>query len=146
MYKDFGYKVSSSFGGREDPLNKNKSESHKGIDLVAPKGSGVKSFVPGTVVFAGEGKAGTGLGGYGNVVVVQDNSGALHVYGHMNGVGVKKGDKVNQGTVIGAQGSSGKSTGDHLHYEVRTNGKGGSYGYGSHTDPTQYLSNYYGRG
>ena len=136
--------MSSNYGGREDPIEGGK-ESHKGLDLVAPKGSGVKSFVPGTVIFAGEGKKGTGLGGYGNVVVVQDSKGALHVYGHMNSVGVKKGDKVSQGTQLGGQGSSGQSTGDHLHYEVRTsNGK--NYGLGSNTDPSKYLSSYYGMG
>lgn len=145
LYKDFGYKVSSNFGGRDDPFGKG-SESHKGIDLVAPKGSGVSAFVPGKVVFAGEGKPGTGLGGYGNVVVVQDKNGVMHVYGHMNNVTVKKGDTVSQGSKLGGQGSSGKSTGDHLHYEVRADGKGGSYGYGSHTDPNKYISSYYGRG
>ena len=92
-----------------------------------------------------QGKKGTGLGGYGNVVVVQDSKGALHVYGHMNSIGVKKGDKVSQGSQLGGQGSSGKSSGDHLHYEVRTS-NGQSYGLGSNTDPNKYLSSYYGMG
>src|SRR5690606_10783955 len=114
-----GYRVSSPFGWRKHPIT-GKNEFHTGIDLVkSPANAAIKAFTAGTVLFAGMGKKGTGLGGYGNVVLIKDKNGRGQLYAHLSKVSVKKGQKVSAGTVIGNQGSTGQSTGPHLHYEVR---------------------------
>jgi hypothetical protein len=82
----------------------------------------------------------------GNVVAVLDNTGHLHVYAHLSSVAVKVGQTINQGDTVGNQGSTGKSTGPHLHYEVR---KASSPSFGwtqteaGVVEPTKYLQDYY---
>lgn len=132
-----GFRTTSPYGPRIHPITKVNS-FHTGIDLVAPRGAAIKAFVPGVVHYAGWGSSGTGVGGYGNVVLVKDEKGALHMYAHLRSVAVEKGQTVSAGTVLGIQGTTGVSTGDHLHYEVRTKSSP-SLGYGSHTNPTDYL-------
>lgn len=120
MFKD--YKITSKFGFRTDPVYGGKA-LHGGIDLVKPHRSPIESFTDGEVLFSGEGVKGSGFGGYGNVVAVLDNNGALHVYAHLDECKVEVGDKLKKGDVVGLQGSTGKSTGSHLHYEIRKKSK-----------------------
>jgi LysM repeat protein len=116
------YRITSKFGFRIDPVNGGKA-FHQGIDLVKPHRSPIESFTDGEALFAGEGIKGSGFGGYGNVVAVLDSAGALHVYAHLDECKVEVGDKLKKGDVVGLQGSTGKSTGSHLHYEIRKKSK-----------------------
>lgn len=92
------------------------------------------------------GVSGSGFGNYGIVVAIKDDKGYLHVYAHLSSVAVKVGQKVKQGDLIGRQGSTGISSGAHLHYEVRK-ASSPQYGYTATeagvTEPTQYLIDYY---
>jgi murein DD-endopeptidase MepM/ murein hydrolase activator NlpD len=137
-----GYRVTSGYGGRLDPLGQRGSEFHRGIDLVKPNKAPIFPFVAGLVVHAGMGQAGTGLGGYGNVVAVKDSKGTLHCYCHLDSVSVRVGQAVGLTDEIGHEGTTGRSTGPHLHYEVRTKCEP-SYGFGCDTDPTNYLKLFY---
>lgn len=130
------YRVTSPFGPRKDPIN-GATAFHTGIDLVKAHRSPIRAFVAGTVTHAKMGVAGTGYGGFGITVAVRDKNGATHMYAHLNDATVNVGDMVKRGDVVGHQGSTGRSTGSHLHYEVRRKG------YGTHTDPIAYLREYY---
>lgn len=130
------YRVTSPFGPRKDPIN-GATAFHTGIDLVKAHRSPIRAFVAGTVTHAKMGVAGTGYGGFGITVAVRDKNGATHMYAHLYDVTVSVGDTVKRGDVVGHQGSTGRSTGSHLHYEVRRKG------YGTHTDPIAYLREYY---
>jgi murein DD-endopeptidase MepM/ murein hydrolase activator NlpD len=90
---------------------------HKGVDFAAPTGTPIRAAGDGVIDFAGV------QGGYGNVVVIKHWSNYSTAYAHMSrfGNGIKKGSKVSQGQVIGYVGSTGWSTGPHLHYEFRVN-------------------------
>src|SRR5690606_29890169 len=90
---------------------------HEGIDLAAPVGRSVHAYTSGTVTFAGR-TAGLGL-----AVYIDHGNGLETRYGHLSKIYVKKGQKVSTGDKIGAVGSTGLSTGPHLHFEVRKNGK-----------------------
>ncbi|MEY3719709.1 MAG: hypothetical protein RL618_228, partial [Pseudomonadota bacterium] len=92
-------------------------KQHKGIDFAAPIGTPIRATSDGYVDFAG------GQGGYGNVVVIQHGGSYSTVYAHMSrfAPGIRKGTRVSQGEVIGYVGTSGWSTGPHLHYEFRVN-------------------------
>lgn len=107
----------SRFGYRSDPFNSEHAEYHPGIDFKGNYGDAVKCTANGTVVSAGW------AGGYGNCVRVKHINGYETVYGHLSHIGVKVGQKLNVGDKVGAVGSTGRSTGTHLHYEVRLNGK-----------------------
>jgi LysM repeat protein len=90
---------------------------HNGIDFAAPVGTPIYAAAGGTVLIA---KADGGWnGGYGNYVVIKHSNGAQTLYAHMNTVGVSAGESVSQGNQIGSVGNTGKSTGAHLHFEVR---------------------------
>ncbi|MCM3272621.1 peptidoglycan DD-metalloendopeptidase family protein [Paenibacillus elgii] len=136
-----GWKVTSPYGYRTDPINGSRS-FHTGIDLVKYHRYPIPAFVGGVVLFAGEGVAGTGFGGYGNVVALRDDKGYVHCYCHLDSVAVQKGQKLSKGDIVGYQGTTGRSTGSHLHYEVRAE-DAPSYGYGSHVDPSEYLEKYF---
>jgi len=113
-----GARLSSSFGMRKHPiLGYNKM--HKGTDFAAPAGTPIMASGSGTVVLA------KWCGGGGNCVKIKHNSTYQTVYAHMKSFarGIKAGKKVRQGQVIGYVGSTGMSTGPHLHYEVIVNGK-----------------------
>lgn len=140
----YGYRVTSPFGPRKDPID-GKQKEHTGIDLVKAHKAPIFAFMGGEVVHARMGQDGTGFGGFGNVVAVKDERGALHCYAHLDSCSVRVGQKVAVGQEVGKQGTTGRSTGSHLHYEVRTNATP-SYGYGSHTDPGFYLSKYSNQG
>lgn len=94
------------------------------------------------------GVSGSGFGNYGNVVAIKDDNGYLHFYAHLSAAGVKVGQQVKRGQLIGKQGSTGISSGAHLHYEVRK-AISPQYGYTATeagvVEPTQYLINYYGQ-
>ena len=89
---------------------------YNGVDLGAPIGTSVMAAADGTVVTA---KSGGYNGGYGNYVVVQHGNGSQTLYAHMSKVATYAGASVVQGQVIGSVGSTGKSTGAHLHFEIR---------------------------
>ena len=103
----------SGFGSRSDPF-RHGAAFHPGIDLAAPYGTPVYATADGTVE-----RAGWNSGGYGNLVEIDHGRGILTRYGHMSAVLVHAGDKVTRGQQIGRVGSTGRSTGNHLHYEVR---------------------------
>jgi murein DD-endopeptidase MepM/ murein hydrolase activator NlpD len=89
---------------------------HKGIDIAAPIGTPIMAAAPGEVIFAGWN------GGYGNLVKLQHSDGSVTFYAHNNRVLVHNGQKVSQGQLIAEMGSTGRSTGPHLHFEIRPNG------------------------
>ena len=107
------YQISSYFGVRMDPIT-GRSAYHTGIDLVGPLGAKVRATAPGTVSFAGD------RGRYGNMVEIDHGYGLFTRYGHLGEIFVEVGQPVAQDQVIAIMGSSGRSTGPHLHYEVRS--------------------------
>ena len=113
-----GARLSSPFGMRKHPiLGYNKK--HAGTDFAAPAGTPIMASGSGTIASA------QWCGGGGNCVKIKHNSTYETVYAHMKNFakGIKKGKKIRQGEIIGYVGSTGMSTGPHLHYEVRLNGK-----------------------
>src|SRR5271156_5554593 len=104
--------VTSSFGEREDPFN-GEGAFHSGIDISAPFGEPIHATADGFVELADR------TSGYGREVVIDHGHGIKTVYGHMSGFAVTAGDQVRRGQVIGYIGLSGRSTGPHVHYEVR---------------------------
>lgn len=113
-----GYRITSPFGYRTHPIKGNRS-FHTGVDLVKSHRAPIQAFIGGRVIYAGLGHTGTGFGGYGNVVLIEDSNGRGNVYAHLDSVSVKKGQVVKAGDVIGRQGNTGQSTGSHLHFEIR---------------------------
>jgi biotin carboxyl carrier protein len=107
--------VTSEFGGRRDPINGGAAD-HTGIDIKAPTGTPVKATGAGTVRRADH------FGGYGNTVVIDHGNGIETLYAHNSQLLVKVGDRVKRGDIIARVGSTGRSTGPHVHYEVRVNG------------------------
>lgn len=108
--------LTSTFGGRSDPFT-GSSAFHQGLDISASKGQPVYVTADGRVSstsFQGE---------YGNLIVVAHEFGITTRYGHLSGFNVKPGQTVHRGDVIGYVGSTGRSTGPHLHYEILANGK-----------------------
>jgi len=103
--------VSSRFGMRNDPFS-GQARFHKGVDLAAPEGTKVMAALPGRVIFAGY------QGGYGNTVLIQHDEGLQTRYGHLKEINVKAGDSVTSENMVGTVGSTGRSTGPHLHFEV----------------------------
>ncbi|MGE5767226.1 MAG: peptidoglycan DD-metalloendopeptidase family protein, partial [Bacteroidota bacterium] len=113
-----GARLSSGFGMRKHPIL-GYSRMHQGTDFAAPSGTPIYAAGNGVVEFAGR------KGGYGNYVRIRHGSSYQTAYAHMKGFakGTKKGARVKQGQVIGYVGTTGRSTGPHLHYEVHLNGK-----------------------
>lgn len=111
-----GRSVTSPFGVRTDPLL-GTAALHSGMDFRAPTGMPAKVTAPGVVVKAGWN------GGYGRMVEVDHGNGFATRYGHLSKISVTVGERLNAGDVIGKTGSSGRSTGPHLHYEIRHNGE-----------------------
>ncbi|HEY4553301.1 MAG TPA: M23 family metallopeptidase [Bacillaceae bacterium] len=145
-----GYKVTSNYGYRNDPFGSGKKVFHAGIDLVRNHKAPIHAFASGQVLYAGPGKSGTGLGGYGTVVFIKDSNGRGHLYAHLDSVAVKAGAQVSKDQIVGYQGATGQVTGSHLHYEVRK-GTNPSYGWtanaaNSTLDPKAYLESLAGSG
>jgi len=106
--------ITSGFGQREDPvLGNGEGEFHTGIDIGAPNGLPIRATGDGTV------KTAEMANGYGREVVIDHGHGVETIYGHMSGFAVTEGQTVVRGEVIGYVGHSGRTTGSHLHYEVR---------------------------
>lgn len=97
-------------------------DNHKGLDIAAPKGTAIKAAAGGKVIFSGYGSGSNSYSGYGNIVVIQSTSSLVIRYGHCSALYVKTGETVIQGQVIAAVGSTGISTGNHLHFEIRYKG------------------------
>lgn len=109
-------RVSSSFGMRLHPLLR-LLRMHKGLDIAAPHGAPIRAAIDGVVRFAGRN------GGYGNFVKLRHPGGLESGYGHLSRFAVRSGERVRRGEVIGYVGSTGISTGPHLHWEVWKNGR-----------------------
>ena len=112
-------RISAPYGDTDGGLHKN---GHPGCDIAAPKGSNIMSTRAGKIIWAAMGVSGSGYGGYGNCVCVDHLDGYHSIYGHMSAINVNNGDKVTQGQSIGQVGSTGLSTGNHCHFELRKNG------------------------
>lgn len=108
-------RVTSNYGTRNDPFD-GKPKMHKGIDFAGKIGTELFAVSPGRVISAGE------RVGYGKTVEVDHGLGFSTLYAHLSKITVARGDWVRPGTVVGLGGSSGRSTGPHLHYEIRYNG------------------------
>lgn len=108
--------ISSGFGFRVDPFLK-RPAFHAGLDFVASAGTTVRATAPGTVSFAGWN------GGYGQMIEIEHTVGLTTRYGHLSKILVSVGDVVAEGTPIGRVGSTGRSTGPHVHYETRRDGE-----------------------
>ncbi|WP_284126266.1 M23 family metallopeptidase [Parerythrobacter aestuarii] len=109
-------RVSSGFGYRSDPFTR-RGAMHSGLDFKGPTGAPIYAAAKGTVTFVGR------KSGYGNVVEVSHGNGLMTRYAHMSRFKTKVGTQVDAGDVIGAIGSTGRSTGPHLHFEVRVNNR-----------------------
>ncbi|MBL7645566.1 MAG: M23 family metallopeptidase [Candidatus Hydrogenedentes bacterium] len=101
---------------RKDPFN-GEMAFHDGIDLAVKRGTGITALKDGVVTFSGF------KGGYGNTVIVRHEDGLETVYGHASRNHVREGETVTAGTLLADAGSTGRSTGPHLHFEVRKDGK-----------------------
>jgi murein DD-endopeptidase MepM/ murein hydrolase activator NlpD len=119
-------RISSDYGMRRDPIN-GRHKHHHGIDIAAPKGTRIGAAASGKVLFAGW------QNGYGNTVVIEHKDGRQTRYAHAHKLMVEPGDIVEGGQTIATVGSSGRSTGPHLHFEVTDNGRS--------IDPLKILSN-----
>lgn len=108
--------VTSGFGKRVHPITR-KVTSHDGIDLSAPKGTRILASRSGKVTFAGE------ADGYGLLVIVDHGQGVETRYAHASAMLVKEGQEVKAGQVIAKVGNTGRSTGPHLHFEIRRHGR-----------------------
>ncbi|PKM48518.1 MAG: peptidase [Firmicutes bacterium HGW-Firmicutes-6] len=108
--------ITSPFGYRDDPLNPGTTRFHSGIDIGASEGTAVACGGNGVVISAGWN------GGYGNCVIVDLGNGISAVYAHLSAINVSSGEMVSAGQTVGAVGSTGNSTGAHLHFEIRQYG------------------------
>lgn len=116
--------ITSDFGMREDPFNYSAS-FHTGIDIKGNYGTPVYAAADGVITLAGKN------GGYGNTIKIKHSNSYETLYGHLSEIHVNEGETVKKGDLIGAIGSTGRSTGPHLHYEILKNG--------SQIDPAQFL-------
>ena len=120
------YRVSSGYVDRTSPIF-GTAEFHTGIDIPANYGTSVVAAADGVVITAGW------VNGYGNTVMISHGSGLVTLYGHNSSLVVSKGDSVKKGQTVAKVGSTGYSTGNHCHFEVRKDG--------DHVDPNIYLNN-----
>ncbi|MEO1458253.1 MAG: peptidoglycan DD-metalloendopeptidase family protein [Pseudomonadota bacterium] len=107
-----GGRLTSGFGPRRDPFHR-RSSMHSGIDIAAPRGTPILATADGIVTFAGRQR------GYGKVIEIRHAFGFETLYAHLHEIHVSVGDRVERGDRIGDMGSTGRSTGNHVHYEVR---------------------------
>ena len=119
--------ITDKYGNRTHPIT-GKKGLHDGIDIAAAKGTEVKSVKGGTVTYAGWNEA------YGNIVKVDHGDGKLTFYAHLSEIKVKEGDKVSQGDLVGLVGSTGWSTGNHLHFGASDNGRS--------INPSEFMQGY----
>lgn len=109
--------LTSRFGWRRFPLDPSKKQFHKGVDIGAPKGTPVRSAGAGVVVSAGRDE------GHGKSVRVRHRDGVETSYSHLSAIVVRPGDRLQRGELLGRVGSTGVSTGPHLHFGVFVNGE-----------------------
>lgn len=109
-------RITSRFGVRKDPLNGRRA-MHEGLDMGGPRGTKIFATAPGTVIYAGR------RGNYGLAVEIDHGLGFTTRFGHMRKILVEKGERVDTGDIVGHLGNTGRSTGPHLHYEVRFDGR-----------------------
>jgi murein DD-endopeptidase MepM/ murein hydrolase activator NlpD len=109
-------RFTSGFGTRSDPF-RGRAAMHSGIDLAGPVGTPIYAAADAVVGHAGV------RGGYGNLIELDHGSGIATRYGHLSRINVTAGERVRRGQLIGLMGSTGRSTGSHLHYEVRIDGR-----------------------
>ncbi len=112
-----GWRISSSYGVRIDPISK-KERMHNGVDIVAPIGTPIFATADGMIRVAKYSNR-----GYGNRIIMDHEKGFSTIYSQLSKYNVKEGKEVKQGDIIGYVGSSGRSTGPHLHYEIKKNGE-----------------------
>ncbi len=117
--------ASSSWGKRTDPISPDIERHHSGLDIAAPEGARVTASRAGRVTFAGAD------GSYGNAVIVRHSKDTETLYGHLSAIRVRKDVFVRPGQVLGTVGSTGRSTGYHLHFEIRVGGRA--------VDPAKWL-------
>lgn len=117
-------RITSRYGYRKSPFA-SKREFHQGLDIAAPRGTPVVATGAGVVTFA------RWRSGYGNMVIIDHGYGYKTYYGHNSSLKVKVGQRVGKGEVIALMGSTGRSTGSHVHYEVHVNGQ--------HQNPANYI-------
>lgn len=118
-------RLTDGFGVRHNPFSKRASEFHSGQDIAAPKGIAVTACADGTIAYAGW------MHGYGDVVIIEHKNGVSTRYGHLSRILVSVGQTISGGDEIGEVGSTGRSTGPHLHFEVRLSDEP--------VDPLRYL-------
>ena len=111
-----GQRISSRYGSRRDPFTGSRA-MHGGLDFKAKRGTRVRATASGTIIKAGR------MGGYGKLIEIDHGGGITTRYAHLSKIHVKIGQKITRGKVIGRVGSTGRSTGPHLHYEVRRKGR-----------------------
>lgn len=116
--------ITSRYGVVESDI---RDHAHSGLDIAAPKGTPIKAAADGVVSYSGT------LGGYGNLIIIDHENGVQSYYGHCSKLYSNVGDTVTAGDVIAAVGSTGNSTGNHLHFEIRLNG--------STVNPQKYIYN-----
>lgn len=109
-------KITSTFGERRNPIGAG-NDFHPGLDIAADTGTPIAAAAAGRVISAGPD------GGYGNLIVVDNGNGVTTRYGHCSQIFARVGESVTAGQTIGAVGSTGHSTGPHLHFEVRVDDK-----------------------
>lgn len=105
--------ITSRFGANESI----RDHTHMGIDISAPNGTAIKAASDGVVTYSGW------MGGYGNLVIISHGNGITTYYGHCSKLYVSEGEQITAGDTIAAVGSTGYSTGNHLHFEIRKNGE-----------------------
>ena len=118
-------RISSGFGTRRTPYSRNGYQFHTGVDITGSYGSSIYAAAPGKVTFTGY------RGSLGNLVIIDHGYGYETYYAHLSDFVVNVGDRVERGQVIAHMGSSGRTTGTHLHYEVHY--------MGSPVNPANYL-------
>ncbi|MEL7214862.1 MAG: M23 family metallopeptidase, partial [Pseudomonadota bacterium] len=118
------HRESSRFGPRRDPFT-GRLRQHNGFDFAAPTGTPIYASATGRVIMAGT------LGAYGKMIKIRHDFGYDTLYAHLHRIRVDRGDIVERGDLIGDMGSTGRSTGPHLHYEIHKDGRP--------VDPINYL-------
>ena len=116
--------ISSEYNPRNNPIS-GRAEFHSGLDIPAPYGTSVLAAADGEVIYSAR------RGGYGNTIMIDHGSGLVTLYGHNSSLVARVGQQVKKGDVIARVGSTGNSTGNHVHFEVRKNG--------GHVNPWNYL-------
>ncbi|WP_353893927.1 M23 family metallopeptidase [Proteinivorax hydrogeniformans] len=131
FFTNKGWTITSDYGIRTHPISGNKT-FHRGIDFAGkPKGEPVKTPISGTIKYSNY------YSGWGNLVGVEDNQGFIHLFAHLHRRTKKAGQTVAKGDTVGLNGSTGNSTGPHVHYQINTpgGGVGGSY---AHANPKMF--------